>query len=366
MSPKSSVKMRSRFSNLDLQRFALMAGLILVAAFVWMTLYPADALAKPKQLVYANWGGDAVRCMNEIFGKEFTKETGIEFVVDGTGPLEGKIKAMVDEKNVIWDVIEGDWWNLYRLGEKGMLEPIDYSIIDKSKVIAPYAEKYGVLTVTYAYPMAYDSSKFADDPPKNWADFWNVKKYPGKRAMYKYMVGVLEAALLADGVTPDKLYPLDVERALKKIREIKDHLVFWASGAESQQMFLQGEIVMGQLWNTRASILERDTKGRVKFTWNQAIFVPGPGIVPVGNPAGREWAMRFIAFMQDPGRQVELLKCLGYGPANPAANKLMSPDLKHINPSDPDNMKQMIPYDRKYYGEKYDDLLNKFLDMISE
>ncbi len=347
------------------RQFIKTTALGIAAAGSGSLMFPDDSIAKPKQIVYANWGGDSVRCAMEAYGKGFTEKTGVKVVIDGTGPLEGKIKDMVEAKNVTWDLAEADPWSSYRLGRQGMLEPIDYSIVDKSKIMAPYAEKYGALCYTFAYGLTYNAKKFGNDAPKSWADFWNIKKYPGKRALYKWMHGALEAALMADGVPPNKLYPLDVARAHKKIKEIKDHLIFWASGSESQQMFLQNEIVMGELWTTRAIVLERDTNSRIGFTWNQAIFSPSPYCVPKGNPAGPEWAMRFIAYAQDPNSQIEYLKCTGQGPANPATNKLLTPELKRINSSDPDNMKLMVPTDVDYYSKHYDEQLNQYLDMIS-
>jgi len=44
----------------------------------------------------------------------------------------------------------------------------------------------------------------------------------------------LEIALLADGVAPEKLYPLDLKRAHDKIAAFKEHVVsYWGGGAES-------------------------------------------------------------------------------------------------------------------------------------
>ena len=324
---------------------------------------PALAAGKPKEIVHANWGGDALKCHNKIHAKPFTKKYGVKVLIDGSGPLEGKIKAMAEKKNVIWDCADADWWNGTRLGQQGLLEPIDWSIVDKSKNL--FSGRYASMSYSYAYPIVYDKSKVGDDPPKNWADFWNVKKYPGKRCLYKWLTFALEAALMADGVQPDSLYPLDIDRALNKLKEIKDHLIFWQSGAESQQMLLQGEVVMGQLWNTRASVLEKDTNGRVTWTWNQAIFSPANWIVPKGNPAGREWAMRWLAFMQDPTRQVEMLKCVGFGTANPETFKLTGPELRRINSSDPENLKLMVQCNQDFYGKHYDEMLNRYLDLIS-
>ena len=259
---------------------------------------------------------------------------------------------------------DADGFNAIRLGRVGLLEPIDYSIVDRNKAFEGFTWDYGIVGYFYTYVLAWDKSKVSANPP-TWADFFDVEKYPGKRTLYKWMSGAVEAALLADGVPPDKLYPLDLERAFKKIQSIKDHLVFWGSGAESQQMFTQGEVVMGEIWHTRASVLERDTNGRVTFTWNQGNVAPGTWVVPKGNPAGGEWAMRWIASMQEPKRQIEALKCFGQGPANPATAALLPPELRRINPTEPENFKLQIPLDTYYFGEHYDDALNGFSDMIS-
>ncbi len=39
---------------------------------------------------------------------------------------------------------------------------------------------------------------------------------------------------MADGVAPDALYPLDVDRAFRKLEQIKPHIaVWWTSGGQS-------------------------------------------------------------------------------------------------------------------------------------
>ena len=72
--------------------------------------------------------------------------------------------------------------------------------------------------------------------PQSWADFWNLKEFPGKRTLGRISQSVLEAALLADGVPFDKLYPIDVKRALEKIKEIKSQTLFWRTAVEAIEM----------------------------------------------------------------------------------------------------------------------------------
>ena len=111
-----------------------------------------------------------------------------------------------------------------------------------------------------SYVIAFDAKRFGKNPPKSWADFWDVKKYPGKRTLYKWMSANLECALLADGVAPDKLYPLDVDRALRKIEELMPHVVtHWSTGAESQQLLRDGEASMGAY---------EDAEGKIKRPLN--------------------------------------------------------------------------------------------------
>ena len=151
------------------------------------------------------------------------------------------------------------------------------------------------------------------------ADFFDFKKYPGKRLMRKDSQAMYEMALMADGVPKDKLYPLDVPRALKKIAAIKKDLLFWGTGAESQSMLRDGEVVMGWLWNTRATLLQRDTNKQVTFSFDGGLLQPGLWIVPEGQSGRQAGDGRAIASMQEPEGQVKLLAAMGNGPANPAA-----------------------------------------------
>jgi len=329
-----------------------------------LLLSASDAFAaKPAQIVHSNFGGDAVHCTQDNYGAAFTKATGVKVVVDGSGPLEGTVQQMVEGGATTWDCCDSDCFSAIRLGHKGLLEPIDYKIVDKSKILAPYTYDYGVLGYWYSFALAYDTTKVPGEP--TWVDFFDVDKIPGKRTLWKWMNGAPEAALLADGVAPDKLFPLDMDRALAKIDSIKDNVVFWSAGAESQQLFLDGEVVMGNIWHTRASVLERDTKGRVTWTWNQAIAMPAGWIIPKNNPAGAEWGNRWIAFLQDPQLQIDVMNCYGQGPANPAAVDMMSPEERRLHPAAPENLSKQVIADTYYWAANYDDVLNAYLDAIS-
>jgi hypothetical protein len=163
------------------------------------------ARAQAKEVVLANFGGDAVKAMTEAFVVPYEKKAGAKMVIDGSGPSNGKIKTMVQAKNVTWDVVDSGLGGHGELGPLGLLEEIDYGVVDKSKVLPGFAYKYGVCNYMFSSVMAWDTAKVKQKP--TLADFFDFKKYPGKRLMRKDSQAMYELALMADGVPKDKLYP---------------------------------------------------------------------------------------------------------------------------------------------------------------
>jgi putative spermidine/putrescine transport system substrate-binding protein len=340
-------------------RRQLLAGL---GALGLATVAPGAARAQARpEVVVVNFGGEAVPAFREAFQQPFVAGGG-RMVIDGSGPSNGKIKTMVQARNVTWDIADSGVAGTGELGPIGLLEEIDYSIVDRAKVDPAFTYKFGVANYMFSTVMAWDTKKVTGTP--TLADFFDIQKFPGRRMLRRSNQGMLELALLADGVAPDQLYPLDVERAFKKLATIKQHLLFWNSGAESQSLLRDGEVVMGWLWNTRANLLKRDGGGRMDYTYKQGLLQPGLWVVPKGNPAGKE-AFRAIASMQAPEGQVKLLASMGNGPANPQAASLVPAELKAINPSDPANVAVQAKISADWYEKNGAAALQRFLDFIS-
>lgn len=324
----------------------------------------SEANAASGEFVVVNFGGPAVNAFKQAFGAPFEKVSGLKFVVDGSGPSIPKIRAMVESKSVVWDACDTATVASIVLGNGGYLEPIDYQVVDKAKIHPAFALQFGVANYMYSYVISYTKSK-VPSAPQTWADFFDVKRFPGKRTMSKMPGGQLEAALLADGVPPERLFPLDVDRAIAKIRSIKDNIIFWESGAQSLQLFRDREVVMGNIWNTRAFLLLQDMRGDFAFTWNQGILNASAWNIPKGNPTGAATANKFVASTQDPEQQVTLFKLMGYGPANPAAASLVPTDMKGLDPSQPENLKMQIPTDGAWWGANNDAVVARWADMLA-
>jgi putative spermidine/putrescine transport system substrate-binding protein len=346
------------------RQFAQLAALFVGAAP--LALRSSRALAADKQLVMVNWGGDAIRAYDAAYGQPFFKETGIEVKQDGTGPTEGAIAAQFKSGKPTWDLVDADPFSAITLGKQGMIEPIDYKIVDKSKMRPGFGWDYAASTYFFSYVIVYDAQKYGANPPKSMADFFDVKTFPGKRSMYKWGAGMWEAALLADGVPKDKLYPLDLKRAHDKIAAFKPNVVsYWGGGAASQQVMLNGDASMALIWSTRASLLDRDTNGQIKFIWDDGLISPGALAVIKNNPGGKEEAMKFIASTSDPQKQLVMFKMLGQGPANPATDAMIPPDQKKYNPVDPENFKKQVALDMPWYADNYSAALDAYTKIIS-
>ncbi len=350
--------------ELSRRRFTQIAAFLIAGAP--LALQAKGARAAANELVFVNWGGDAGKAYDAAYGQAFQKDTGVTVKQDGSGPTEGAIEAQVKSGKPSWDIVDADPFSAEALGKKGLLEPIDYAIVDKSKFRPGFGWEYAASTYFFSYIIAYDASKYGDNPPKGMADFFDIEKFPGKRSLYKWGSGMWEAALLADGVEPEKLYPLDLERAHKKIEAFKDNIVsYWGGGSESQSVLLNGEASMALIWSTRASLIEEDSGGQIKFIWDQGIISPGAMAVLKGNPGGKENAMKFIASAQDPEKQLVMFEMLGQGPANPEADGLIPEDRRRFNPVDPENMAKQVPMDMGWYEQNYGAALDAYTKIIS-
>lgn len=354
---------RARFERAEIDRRSLLLALgSLGLSAVGAGIEPSYATAS--EIVVCNWGGTAVDAFSKAFGQPFTRKTGIKVVVVGTGPAVGVIRAMVESGKVIWDATDGGIVDSFTLGRLGLVEPIDYGIVDRSQLPPALAATYGVSNYVFSNVIAYDAQATRGAVPSGWADFYDLKRFPGKRTMCKYIQGQLEPVLLADGVPPEQLYPLDVDRAFRKLKPLLPEIIFWDGGAQSQQLFRDGEVVMGNIWHTRANLLRKEDPERFNWTWSQNIFFASAWSVPKGNPAGKK-VFEFINSSLDPAGQLTLFRLMGNGPSNPKTLALMTPQELALNPSSPANARTRIPLNPAYYAQNESDLQNRYLDFIS-
>jgi len=294
---------------------------------------PAPA-APGTTLTFASYGGVYQKAQRQAWLEPYAKLTGVQWT-ESEDSANATIKAQVESGQVTWDVVDvGNDFGLERNAD--VLEPLDFSLIHKDEILPGFVGPYRVADITYGIVLAYRSDLTGGQVPQGWADFFDLKKFPGKRGMYDYSAGgIFEVALMADGVAPKDLYPLDIPRAIRKLDTIKDQLVFWPGGAKSQELIGSGEVTMSLMWNGRAWSAKHLDNKPVEIQWNQQILTADYFVVPKGTP-NKDEAMKFIAWATCAQNSAGPSQFIPYGPTNvnakPAPDKV--PDLAVSNVND--------------------------------
>ncbi len=318
----------------------------------------ADTQAKNAgSLVFVDWGGTNTDARIEKNIKPFEEKTGIKVTVV-TPSDYAKLIAMVENGTTEWDVMNCDaYWGVYA-GKKGYLEPIDYKTVTE-KLDKAVELEHVVGAEVYDSVISYNSDKYtADSAPKSWTDFYDLQKFPGKRAVWQYPVTVLESALLADGVPMDKLYPLDLDRAFAKLDTIKDSIVWWTKGAQPAQMLSTGEADIALAWSGRI-MNAKDEGAPLGLTYNEGMRIAAGWVVPKGAP-NKENAMKFINFISSAEQQAAFSSQIPYGSTNPEAVKLLSAEQIERIGQTPEQVAHEFYIDNDYWADHLTEVVERF------
>src|SRR5499433_3743653 len=312
------------------------ASLAAAAPFVWTR----RASAAGKVIIRTIGGGREVANVKVIF-EPFTKATGIE-VVKVPATL-GKVLAMHEAGNMELDV-------------KGAFDKINYKgwkLTNPDDMDPAIKRDDMVGDIWFSSVLGYNNQTFpTGKQPKNWAEFWDIKKFAGPRMLADINTGAidLEFALLADGVPKDKLYPLDVPRAFKALDRVRPVIrKFWDTGALSAQMLADKEVVLGSIWNGRLQAVA-DKGAPLAIEWNEAMLQSQYWAVMKG-AKNAENAQRFIDFACQPEIQAGVAKAIPYGPTNLLAFKGIPGDLAARLPSSPENRQKAFVQSGKWWAD---------------
>jgi putative spermidine/putrescine transport system substrate-binding protein len=332
-----------------MRRLLLSSTLAGLAAFA---LAPAQA----DDMVFTSWGGTTQDAQGEAWAQPFSEETGINVVMDGPTDY-GKLKAMVESGNVTWDVVDVEHDFAIKAAEEGLLEPIDYSVVNRDVIDPRFVTDNAVGSFYYSFVLGYNEDALGGETPQTWADLFDTEKLPGKRTFYKWSApGALEIALLADGVKPEELYPLDLDRAFAKLDSIKDDILWWDSGAQSQQLLASGEAPLGQSWNGRVAAVQ-DSGVDVGISWEQNLTAADMLVVPRGAP-NKDAAMKFLATATAAEPQAEFARSTAYAPINVKSKELLSPEVVETLPDQ--HTESQINLDMGYWAEHRDEIASRW------
>ena len=335
-------------------------------------------------MTVVSWGGAYQQSQVNAYQKPYIAATGISITNDeSSNTAVAKLRAMSEAGNITWDLVDVVASDAIRLCDEGLAREIDHDkLLKPAPDGTPASKDFGDLIVSqcfipqivYSTTWGYrtDVKEWHGKTPSDICDVFDLKTFPGKRAMEKRPINNMEWALLCSGVPKDKIYdvlatPEGQAKAFKKLDTIKDQVVWWSAGAETPQLLADGEVVMGSTYNGRLFNLIAVEKQPVAMLWDAQVFDIDGWIIPTGIPKSHlNRVEHFVRFATDTQRLADQAQWISYGPARKSSAPLVGKsaelgiDMAPYMPTAPKNAKNTFLYNYSWWADYRDDLDAKF------
>lgn len=315
-------------------------------------------------LTFAGWGGALQDAERTAYLQPAAKALGVTIREDNMDGLAA-VRAQVLSGKPKWDVVELGSTECAQAQQEGLVEPLDYAVIDAKDIDKSVVSSHWIASHAYATVVAWaeDSGR---PVAKNWQQFFDPK-VKGARALYRQPWLTMEAALLGDGVPASQLYPLDVERALKVLARIKPQVVnWWGAGADSAQFLRSREVDFLAIWNGRVNDVKASGEA-VDYSFDGALLSHDCLIVPKG-AANKDLAMKLIAQIMQPESQATLATLIPYSPVNAKAYELpiITPELAARLPTSPQNISKVVAVSPQWWVANQEAVRQRFAVFIAQ
>ena len=343
-----------------------------------LLLIGSQPVTGAESLTVVSWGGSYARACVKAYHEPFTAKSGIKIRLDDYNGGLAQIRAQVETGNVHWDVVDMEIADAVLACDEGLLEFIAADDLPPGPDGTPAAQDFlpdtltecGVGTLFYSTIYAYNRENFSGPKPSTIEDFFDVKKFPGRRGMRRTPQVNLEFALMADGIPLDQVYATlgtaeGVNRAFRKLDTIKEHIVWWKAGAQPPQMLADGEVVMSTAYNGRifnAQVLENQP---FTVVWDGQVLDRGQLAIVAGT-SRLEAARRFLAFAARSESMARVGRYISYSPVRRSGSALITThletgiDMKPHMPTTPANMTRTLHNNWEWWSDHVDQMNERF------
>lgn len=336
------------------------------------------SFAAQADVTVMSWGGAYTQSQIEAYHKPFAAATGTKVVsVDSDNPAPA-IKAQVEAGNVTIDVADVEYADAIRMCDDGLLEPIDLASLPAGVDGTAAADDFlpgsvtdcAVSTIVFSTIYAYDTTKFPNGGPTTIADFFDIEKFPGKRAMRKGAKPNLEMALMGAGVPAAEVYatlatPEGVDKAFAELDKIKKDTIWWEAGAQPPQLLADGEVVMSTAYNGRIFAAVAAEGKPFQTVWDGQVYEYDLFVIPKGAP-NKDAALDFVKFATSTQALADQAKWISYGPARKSSAPLVGlyqdgkTEMGPFMPTSPDNMKNALGSSYEFWVDHDAELNDRF------
>lgn len=261
-----------------------------------------------------------------------------------TSVAEGEPYADVAVVDPLWAIAAGAEGLLLRIDRLSFRNP-DIDLFD--------TDRWSVPAYAYAMVNAYRQGVISpfSVPPEDWTAWWNAEEFPGPRTLMKGAVGTFEFALMADGVAPDDLYPLDYPRAIESLKRISGSIVnrWWETTYQPVEWLSSNSAVYASAWSHRLWLASRQD-APIAWNWDQGLLTADRWVVPDGILMP-DLAFDFIQYATQPAVQAALARTAGLGPVTSASFAAIGHDLAQTLPTAPENLPLLVRQDLRWWSE---------------
>lgn len=278
---------------------------MIARAFLLLLAAAAPALAA--DLTVALHDNLAPAALREALIRPFAGTSGLAVDIQ---PWEGGLPALRtrQETTPAWDAVSLTGAEALAGCEAGLLEKLDWAALGGREKLLPGGAGDCMAGIALrALVLAWDRDKLPGLP--GWVEFGDVVKHPGRRGLRKQVRGTLEIALMADGVPAVEVYRTlrtdpGVERALRKLDQLRPYIVWWQDEVEAARLLASGEVLMTSAPATGIAEAVRNDGRKLALQWAGAITSTVGLAIPRGttNPN----AQRLLAAAIQPGPQSAL------------------------------------------------------------
>lgn len=317
-------------------------GMLIAGTVLAGTLSEAVADDPVSEIRMIEAGGKSGESIEKGYIAPFTRKTGIKVIRESPTGL-GKLRAMVQSGDISAALVELGGAEVQQAKALNLLEPLDWDAIAPLPIFPESRDPFALGYQYYSTIMAWRKDAKA---PSTWADFWNVKDFPGKRALPDKPFYAIPIALLADGVKPDQLYPIDLDRAFKSLKKLSpDVAVWWTAGAQPPQLLNDNEVQYAVAWSGRVT-----AEPALDYSFNQGLLDIGFFTVPRGvDPARKAAAMKLLHEMTVAQNQAEAASVITYSGNSPDLDALLPKDRIGEFPTARQNKNVQVNDDLKWW-----------------
>lgn len=353
-----------------MKRRSLMVVPLMIGFLASPAVLPAQSEGQePEVLTVVTWGGAYEDSQRRAYFAPFTKATGVEIE---TVHYDGGVKVLREHLaggDVEWDVIDMIQSDASAACEEGLLEPIDPGILAPAPDGTPPQDDFMkgaiapcfITQIVFSTVIAFDDRAFPGVKPNSVKDFFDLKAFPGKRALRKSPVGLFEWALLSLSVPREQLYDLlstrrGLELASRRLDDIRDDIIWWTRGDEPVDLLTSGQATMATGYNGRFFHARAMEGAPISVIWDGQLIGFNSWTILRGTDQA-DLAAEFIAFATRSENMATQANLISYGPARKSAQQRVGlhtdagVPMRPYMPTAPSHMDTAVVRDHRWYSQ---------------